>query len=159
VRGRGGLTARVRVAVVADEELLVGGPEEAGPVHRVVVAQAAVLGDVDVPGADLVQRLQLQRRNALLLQHQQGDAAAGEADHVEQGEGGEWWWLETIIIGIAFLFKCKGQWFISNYNESNLYMYVCMYVTVHPIAFTLDGFYIAEDPRDYCTVSSVKLFG
>ena len=80
----------MRAAVVADEELLVGGAEQAGPVDGVVVAEPAVLGDVDVPGADLVQGLELQGRDALLLQHQQGDAAGEKGPHGRVRGRGVW---------------------------------------------------------------------
>lgn len=56
--GRAALTAGFRVPVVADEDLLCVGAEEAGPVDGVVVAQLAVVADVDVSGADLTQRLE-----------------------------------------------------------------------------------------------------
>ena len=69
------LTALVGVAVVADEDLLGGGAEQRGPVDGVVEAQAAVVEDVDAAGADLVQRLELQRGDPALLQDQQRDAA------------------------------------------------------------------------------------
>lgn len=55
------LTALFRVPVVADQSFLCGDAEEAGPVDGVVVAQLAVVGDIDIAGADLTQRLQLQR--------------------------------------------------------------------------------------------------
>lgn len=55
------LTALFRVPVVADQDFLCRDAEEAGPVDGVVVAQLAVVGDVDVAGTDLTQRLQLQR--------------------------------------------------------------------------------------------------
>lgn len=68
------LTALFRLPVVADQGFLCGDAEQAGPVDGVVVAQLAVVGDVDVAGADLTQRLQLQRRDPLLLEHQQRDS-------------------------------------------------------------------------------------
>ncbi len=43
------------------------GPEERRPVDGVVEAQAAVVEDVDVSGADLIQRLELQRGDPALL--------------------------------------------------------------------------------------------
>lgn len=68
------LTALLGALVVADEGLLVGRAEESGPVDGAVVAELAVLGDVDVAGADLPQGLELQRGDALLLQDQQRDS-------------------------------------------------------------------------------------
>lgn len=62
---------------------MVGSAEESGPVDGAVVAQLAVLGDVDVAGADLPQGLELQRGDALLLQDQQRDSA----ERGEQGGG------------------------------------------------------------------------
>lgn len=53
------LTAFLWVSVVADEDFLARGPEQRGPVDSVVEAQAAVVENVDVTGADLVQRLEL----------------------------------------------------------------------------------------------------
>lgn len=61
------LTALLWALVVADKRLLVGSAEQPGPVDGAVVAELAVLRDVHVPGADLPQRLELQRGNALLL--------------------------------------------------------------------------------------------
>lgn len=69
------LTALFGLPVVADQGFLRGDAEQAGPVDSVVVAQLAVVGDVDVTSADLTQRLQLQRRDPLLLEHQQRDSA------------------------------------------------------------------------------------
>lgn len=54
------LTALFRFPVVADQSFLCRDAEKAGPVDGVVVAKLAVVGDIDVAGADLVQRLQLQ---------------------------------------------------------------------------------------------------
>lgn len=68
------LTALFRVSVVADQGFLRRDAEEAGPVDGVVVAQLAVVADVDVASADLMERLQLQRRDPLLLEHQQRDS-------------------------------------------------------------------------------------
>lgn len=76
------LTAFLWVAVVADENLLARRPEERRPVDRVVETQAAVVEDVDVAGADLVQRLELQRGDPALLQDQQRNAASAA-----EGEG------------------------------------------------------------------------
>lgn len=70
------LTAFLRVAVVADEHFLARGAEERRPVDGVVEAQAAVVEDVDVAGADLAQRLELERGDPALLQDQQRDAAS-----------------------------------------------------------------------------------
>lgn len=70
------LTAFLRIPVVADQDLLAGGPEERRPVDGVVEAQAAVVEDVDVPGADLVQRLELEGGDPALLQDQQGNTAS-----------------------------------------------------------------------------------
>lgn len=61
------LTALLRALVVADQRLLVDGAEQPGPVDGAVVAELVVLRDVHVPGADLPQRLELQRGDALLL--------------------------------------------------------------------------------------------
>lgn len=68
------LTALFGVPVVADQGFLCRDTEEAGPVDGVVVAQLAVVGDIDVAGADLMQGLQLQRRDPLLLEYQQRDS-------------------------------------------------------------------------------------
>lgn len=68
---------------------MVGSAEESGPVDGAVVAELAVLGDVDVAGADLPQGLELQRGDALLLQDQQGDSAErGEQGGGERGSSG-----------------------------------------------------------------------
>lgn len=88
------LTALLRALVVADQRLLVGRAEQPGPVDGVVVAELAVLRDVHVPGTDLPQRLELQRGDALLLQHQQGDSTKTEREkrtrlEVRGGGGGE----------------------------------------------------------------------
>lgn len=92
------LTAFLRILVVADEDLLARCPEERRPVDGVVEAQAAVVEDVDVAGADLVQRLELERGDPTLLQDQQGDAAStagggrrkGKRDYEKEGgSGGE----------------------------------------------------------------------
>lgn len=77
------LTAFLWVTVVADENLLARRPEERRPVDRVVETQAAVVEDVDVAGADLVQRLELQRGDPALLQDQQRNAASA----AEEREG------------------------------------------------------------------------
>lgn len=53
---------------------MVGSAEESGPVDGAVVAELAVLGDVDVAGTDLPQGLELQRGDALLLEDQQRDS-------------------------------------------------------------------------------------
>lgn len=50
-----------------DHCLLAGGAEQAGPVDSVVVAQIAVVCDVDVASTDLLQGLELQGSDALLL--------------------------------------------------------------------------------------------
>lgn len=85
----GKLTALLGALVVADQGLLVGSAEESGPVDGAVVAELAVLGDVDVAGADLPQGLQLQRGDALLLQDQQRDSAErGEQGGGERGSSG-----------------------------------------------------------------------
>lgn len=52
--------------------------EESGPVDGAVVAELAVLCDVDVAGADLLQGLELERGDALLLQDQQRDSTERE---------------------------------------------------------------------------------
>lgn len=78
------LTAFLWVTVVADENLLARRPEERRPVDRVVETQAAVVEDVDVAGADLVQRLELQRGDPALLQDQQRNAASA----AEEGKKG-----------------------------------------------------------------------
>lgn len=80
------LTAFLRVAVVADEDLLARGAEERRPVDGVVEAQAAVVEDVDVAGADLGQRLELERGDPALLQDQQRNAAS--AAKIWKGGGG-----------------------------------------------------------------------
>lgn len=87
-RGRK-LTALLGALVVADQGLLVGSAEESCPVDGAVVAELAVLGDVDVAGADLPQGLELQRGDALLLQDQQRDSAeSGEQGGGEMGSSG-----------------------------------------------------------------------
>ena len=72
------LTAVLGAAVVANNGLLTVGAEQAGPVDGVVVAQLAVVGDVDVAGADLSQGLQVQGGDPLLLEDQEGDTTAGD---------------------------------------------------------------------------------
>lgn len=62
-----------------DHGLLAGGAEEAGPVDSVVVAQIAVVCDVDVASTDLLQGLELQGSDALLLQDEQGKATGMRA--------------------------------------------------------------------------------
>lgn len=54
------LTALLWALVVADQNLLVGSAEQPRPVDGAVVAELAVLCDVDVPGADLSEGLELQ---------------------------------------------------------------------------------------------------
>lgn len=76
------LTAFLRIPVVADQHLLALRPEQRRPVDGVVEAQPAVVEDVDVAGADLVQRLELQGGDPTLLQDQQRYTAAAA------GEGG-----------------------------------------------------------------------
>lgn len=78
------LTAFLRVPVVADQHLLALRPEQRRPVDGVVEAQPAVVEDVDVAGADLVQRLELQGGDPTLLQDQQRYTAAAAG-----GGGGE----------------------------------------------------------------------
>lgn len=56
------------VAVVADDGLLQAGPEEAGPVDGVVVAEEVVVGEIDVPSTDFMKRLQPQGGDPLLLE-------------------------------------------------------------------------------------------
>lgn len=82
------LTAFFGVPVVADEDLLRVGPKEAGPVDSVVVAQLAVVGDVDVTGADLPQGLEPEGGDPLLLQHQQRDATATYIQHRQERVNG-----------------------------------------------------------------------
>lgn len=64
------LTAFLGVSVVADENFLARHPEQRRPVDSVVETQAAVVEDVDVAGADLIQRLELERGDPALLQDQ-----------------------------------------------------------------------------------------
>ena len=54
------LTALLWALVVANQNLLVGSAEQPRPVDGAVVAELAVLCDVDVPGADLSEGLELQ---------------------------------------------------------------------------------------------------
>ena len=77
-----GLTAVFRVSVAAGQGFLVAGAEQAGPVDRVVEAELAVVGDVDVTGAYLAQGLELQRRDPALFQDQQRDAATVGQRHM-----------------------------------------------------------------------------
>lgn len=79
------LTAFLRISVVADQDFLAWGPEERRPVDGVVEAQAAVVEDVDVPGADLVKRLELKRGDPALLQDQQRNAASTAGDRQRNG--------------------------------------------------------------------------
>lgn len=74
------LTAFLRVSIIADEDFLALRPEKRRPVDGVVEAQAAVVEDVHVPSADLVQRLELKRGDPTLFQDQQRNATstAGE---------------------------------------------------------------------------------
>lgn len=77
------LTAFSWISVVADVDFLAGRPEERGPVDGVVETQAAVVEDIDVAGTDLVQRLELERRDPTLLQDQQRNTtstAGGERE-------------------------------------------------------------------------------
>lgn len=77
---RAALTAFPWISVVADEDFLARRPEQRGPVDSVVETQAAVVEDVDVAGADLIQRLKLEGRDPALLQDQQRNttSTAGE---------------------------------------------------------------------------------
>lgn len=50
----GSLTAFLRITIVTDEDFLVRCPEERRPVYSVVEAQAAVVKNVNIPGADFV---------------------------------------------------------------------------------------------------------
>ncbi len=65
------LTTLSGVSVALDQSSLGAGAEQTGPVHCVVEAELAVVGHVDVTGADLFQRLELQRRDPALLQDQE----------------------------------------------------------------------------------------
>lgn len=68
---------------------MVGSAEESGPVDGAVVAELAVLGDVDIAGADLPQGLELQRGDALLLEDQQRDSTErGATGGGERGSSG-----------------------------------------------------------------------
>ena len=67
----GGLTAFLWVSVVADEDFLAWSPEEGSPIDGVVEAETGVIEDVDVPCADLIQRLELERRDPTLFQDQE----------------------------------------------------------------------------------------
>lgn len=60
---------------------MVDGAEEHGPVDGVVVAQVAVVSDIDVSCTDFLQGLELQGSDALLLENKQGEATK------ERGEG------------------------------------------------------------------------
>lgn len=85
------LTAFLRIPVVPDEDLLARRPEQGRPVDGVVEAQAAVVEDVHAPGADLVQRLELEGGDPTLLQDQKRNTttAAREGER-EGGKGNEW---------------------------------------------------------------------
>lgn len=61
------LTAFLRITVVADKDLLAWSPEEWRPVDGVVEAQTTIVKNVDISGADLVQWLELQRRDPTLF--------------------------------------------------------------------------------------------
>lgn len=80
--GSGSLTAFLGITIVTGEDFLVWRPEERRPVYSVVEAQAAVVKNVHIPSADLVQRLELKRRDPTLLQNQQRDTtdAGGEEE-------------------------------------------------------------------------------
>lgn len=84
---RAALTAFPWISVVADEDFLARRPEERGPVDGVVETQAAVVEDVDVSGADLVQRLELEGRDPALLQDQQRNTTSTAG---EEREGKRW---------------------------------------------------------------------
>lgn len=56
----GSLTTLLGVAIVANQNLLAGRPEERRPVDGVVVAQAAVVEDVNIAGGNFGQRLELE---------------------------------------------------------------------------------------------------
>lgn len=80
------LTALLWISVVTDEDFLARGPEQRRPVDGVIEAQAAVVEDVDVPGADLTQRLELERGDPALLQDQKRNATSTERDERAEGE-------------------------------------------------------------------------
>lgn len=75
------LTALLRLLVVVQQRSLATRAEKPCPVQRVVETQLAVVADVDVPSADLLQRLEAEGRDPALLQDQQRDAADGENQH------------------------------------------------------------------------------
>lgn len=74
------LTAFLWIPIVPDEDFLVRRPEERRPVDGVVEAQAAVVENVHIPGADLIQRLELEGRDPTLLQDEQRDSANAERE-------------------------------------------------------------------------------
>ncbi len=75
------LTTLSGVPVVLDQSSLGAGAEQTGPVHCVVEAELAVVGHVDVTGADLFQRLELHRRDPALLQDQQRNTTEKTKTH------------------------------------------------------------------------------
>lgn len=72
------LTALLRLLVAVQQRSLTAGAEKPRPVQCVVETQLAVVADVHVPGADLLQRLEAQRRDPELLQDQQRDTTVGK---------------------------------------------------------------------------------
>lgn len=79
-------TAFFWVFVVADERFLAWSPEERRPVDGVVEAEEAVVGDVDVSGADLAQRLELEGGDPTLLQDQQRNTTSAESGEATKGQ-------------------------------------------------------------------------
>jgi hypothetical protein len=68
------LTTVFSFSVIPDHYSLVDGAEECCPVDGMIVAQVAVVSDVDVSCTDFLQGLELQRGDALLFEDEQGEA-------------------------------------------------------------------------------------
>lgn len=60
--------------VVPDHYSLVDSAEERCPVNGVIIAQVAVVCNIDVSCTDFLQGLELERSDALLLEDKQGEA-------------------------------------------------------------------------------------
>ena len=82
------LTTVFSFPIVPNHYPLVDCAEQCCPVNGMIIAQIAVVSDIDVPRTDFFQGLELQRSDALLLEDKQGKAT--------KGRGGEK--NETIVI-------------------------------------------------------------
>lgn len=80
---------------------MVDGAEERRPVDGVIVAQVAVVSNIDVSCTDFLQGLELQGSDALLLEDKQGEATK------ERGEGT--WNNNKYFMAGTFISKVKYQ--------------------------------------------------